>query len=961
MGKYDSLTREELIARLEKAEQSGISQLYDCLDGEKRIAKALMLILQNYNSNYEEDIMRIVLERYQADRAFLFQFNWEEGTNSNLYEVSAEGISSEIKNLQNLPNQALEDYLEQFRQGNPLIVNDVDLLPETTYQGRNRLKQVFQQLQLKSAILFPVCIFGELWGYVGMETVRNYRNWSPNDIEWLQSFTHVLSLGVSQRFIRTRAVQNEQRFTELFRHMPVGYIHHRIVYDEAGHPTDYEFIDANPAFEKLTGLSKKECIGRTASQVTGKVDPGLLQLYAKVAQTGEQVQLDYATSLFKKWFYSVLYSPRKDEFISLFYDITERIQATEQIKQNEKKLRMIFDNLPVGTIAFDEKGNFVSANDKAQEMFGFSEPSIFPQKFQLSPSNKCQLEQKGFLELEIIYDPVACQLLQKEEELPETALFLTIRILTYTNDKNQKLGYLLIAIDNTKIHWTNYHLNQTRKALTENLVRLSLILETGKIYPWYIDPETGEVDMSEDFYKALGHRKQKHTHYNFNHFLTCIYPEDVPRFQEESKKFRQGISQRLKLEIRLNILSREYLWYEINAGVQYQGEDRKNAKWLGFLTLIQDRKDNEQRLIEALKKAEESDQLKSAFLANVSHEIRTPLNAIVGFSELIAHTDQEKDKNYYLDIVKNNNNLLLNLINDILDLSKIESGRIDLKESSVNVRVLCQEICEVHQLKAQPGVRVIFANPEVPLWMFTDRNRLIQLYSNLINNAIKNTTQGSITMGYRQQKQEIEFFVRDTGKGIPPEKQKVIFNRFEKLDYNAQGFGLGLSICKSILDKMQGNISLTSEPGKGSEFRFTLPYQPAQPAYSDKATEDALFSPSQSILIAEETDNVYKQLKNISGEQYMLLHAKTGIEAINLFSSGQPALILIDLHLPDLDGLEIITIIHEVSPETPVIAFSTFAYASGKTFALEAGCNDFFTKPITPQHLKQLICKYLPC
>ena len=155
---------------------------------------------------------------------------------------------------------------------------------------------------------------------------------------------------------------------------------------------------------------------------------------------------------------------------------------------------------------------------------------------------------------------------------------------------------------------------------------------------------------------------------------------------------------------------------------------------------------------------------------------------------MIAHTDEEKDKNYYLDIVKTNNNLLLNLINDILDLSKIESGHMDLKETVVNMEELRNEICHIHQLKALPEVKIIFENPGASLVFLTDRNRLTQLFSNLINNAIKNTTSGSITIGYKLQGKQIEFFVRDTGKGILKEKQTIIFNRFEKLNSNIQGF-----------------------------------------------------------------------------------------------------------------------------------------------------------------------------
>lgn len=962
MGKYDHLTREELIKRLEQAEQYESARLYDRLDGERRIAQALVLMLQNNNNNYEEDIMRIVLERYQADRAFLFKFEWEKGTNSNIFEVYSEGITPEIDHLQNLPNEALGPYLEQFRQGFPLIVNDIEELPDTIYQGPYHLKQVFRNLQLKSAILFPMHIFGELWGYVGMETVRYYQSWNEDDIEWLKAFTNILSIGVSQRFIRTQADHNEQKFSELFQNMPIGYIHHRIIYDDFDQPIDYEFLEANPAFERLTGLKKEECIGKTAKQVSGQLNEELFQKYVEVAKSGIPIQLNYSTPLLNKWFYSALYSPRKDEFISLFYDITEQIKNTEQIRQNEKNLRTIFDNLPIGTITFDENKKYLSANSEACRIFGIANKGKYSNNLNLSPEQEDLLKEDRHLEYDLIYDPASCQVLSEEEDLPETALFVTTKILMYTDSKKRCKGYLLIAADNTKIHRVNRRLAKAEKALTENLVRLSLILETGDIYPWYFDPASGILEISNDFYKFFGIHRDTDKTYTIQKFMERIHPDDLKTFREKFENLQNEAIQRMSVELRLNINKKGFIWCEMTAGVRSKDKEQNFSQWLGFLTIIQKRKDDEAQLVEARKKAEESDKLKSAFLANVSHEIRTPLNAIVGFSELIADADTKEDKNYYLDIVKTNNYLLLNLINDILDLSKIESGRIDLKETVVDVAELCREICHVHQLKAQAGVRVIFDNSCSPFLLLTDRNRLNQLYSNLINNAVKNTTAGSITVGYKLQGKQVEFFVRDTGKGIPKEKQHIIFNRFEKLNSNIQGFGLGLSICKSILEKMNGSISLTSEEGKGSVFRFTLPYKtPIRPEQTLPESDvlPKTLSATATILIAEDIDYNYELLETILGEKYKLVRAQNGIEAINLFSTENPALILIDMQIPELTATETVQIIRELDPELPIIAMAAFAQSSEKDIALESGCNELITKPINKDKIISVIAEYL--
>lgn len=233
-------------------------------------------------------------------------------------------------------------------------------------------------------------------------------------------------------------------------------------------------------------------------------------------------------------------------------------------------------------------------------------------------------------------------------------------------------------------------------------------------------------------------------------------------------------------------------------------------------------KETETKLIEAKTKAEESDRLKSAFLANMSHEIRTPLNAIVGFSGILAETDDPEDKQQYLNIIQRNNDLLLQLISDILDLSKIEAGTLDVICSNIDMHRLCEEMVHSLKMKTQQGVELLFA-PSPACIIHSDPNRLTQVISNFINNAIKFTVHGHIRIGYHVKPDHFEFYTEDTGIGIEPVKQTCIFDRFVKLDNFVNGTGLGLSICKSIIEKIGGKIGVTSTPEHGSRFWFTLP------------------------------------------------------------------------------------------------------------------------------------------
>ena len=389
-----------------------------------------------------------------------------------------------------------------------------------------------------------------------------------------------------------------------------------------------------------------------------------------------------------------------------------------------------------------------------------------------------------------------------------------------------------------------------------------------------------------------------------------------------------------------------------------------------------------QELEEAKKKAETSDQLKSAFLANMSHEIRTPLNAIVGFSRLIAESEDYTERKNYYQIVEANNERLLSLINEILDLSKIEANMVEFTMGPVRLRTLFKEIYEAHSLRCPEGVALVSdTDPAGDVMLHTDKNRLFQVISNLIGNAFKFTTEGSVTFSYRVEEDRVSFAVRDTGAGIAPEKLGRVFERFVKANNFVQGTGLGLSISKTIIERLGGEIGVTSEVGKGTTFSFYLPLpeeemeetltleETANEATStpEKDQETAAPTPPRHqgdkeykplILAAEDVDSNYILLKATIGKRYRLEWAKDGIEAVNMNEELHPDLILMDMKMPNLGGLDATRIIHEVS-DVPIIALTAFAFDSDREAALEAGCVDFMTKPFTPEQIFAMIEKHL--
>lgn len=384
-----------------------------------------------------------------------------------------------------------------------------------------------------------------------------------------------------------------------------------------------------------------------------------------------------------------------------------------------------------------------------------------------------------------------------------------------------------------------------------------------------------------------------------------------------------------------------------------------------LLVLIAKQKEDEIELRKAKEKAEESDRLKSAFLANMSHEIRTPLNAIVGFSNLLTIAENEEERDEYINIISSNNELLLQLINDILDVAKIEAGTLEFIDSEVDINALLSDIEQSSRLKASDGVQVSFVEKIPHCIIMTDKNRLAQVMTNFINNAIKFTQEGSIRFGYQRAGDKLRFYVTDTGCGIEPEKKGMVFNRFVKLNSFAQGTGLGLAICQMIVKKLGGEIGVESELGKGSTFWFTLPASmickiKAQPVKKeDKAEILSNGAPRKAtLLIAEDNESNYILIQAVL-KDYNLLHARDGREAVQLYREHHPDMILMDLKMPDMDGYEATAEIRKEDPLIPIIAVTAFAFAEDEQRVKQSGFNGYAAKPIKPAELKNIINQYL--
>jgi signal transduction histidine kinase/CheY-like chemotaxis protein len=388
---------------------------------------------------------------------------------------------------------------------------------------------------------------------------------------------------------------------------------------------------------------------------------------------------------------------------------------------------------------------------------------------------------------------------------------------------------------------------------------------------------------------------------------------------------------------------------------------------------ITDRKQAELDLIKAKEKAEESDHLKSAFLANMSHEIRTPMNGILGFAELLKEPNLTSDEQQdFIQTIQISGARMLNTINNIIDISKIESGltKVDIKGTNINEKIEFTYKFFKPEVEKK-GLKFIISSglPAKEAVVKTDNEKVYAVLVNLVKNAIKFTYDGSIEFGYNRMGKNLEFFVKDTGIGIPQEQQGLIFERFrqgsESLSRNYEGSGLGLSISKSYIEMLGGKMWVESETGIGSIFYFTIPYNSG----SEEKMEIIEAIPTEhkdieirglKILIVEDDEISYSLLRRIFQKiNSELLHATTGIEAVEISrNSPDLDLILMDIRMPKMDGNEATRRIRQLNKNVIIIAQTAYGFSNDREKALDAGCNDYISKPINESLLYELIKKY---
>ena len=699
------------------------------------------------------------------------------------------------------------------------------------------------------------------------------------------------------------------------------------------HPQDHE-----PLIQLLSQLTNKEIL-------QGNIT---LRFYNE-----EEKQYRYYESMMRLSFKHF----GKLQIIGTQLDITERMQMVKKTQELIAKRELAMKVSNIIHWDFDVRNQeFEAYNDPINDYA--SDKLVTIQRYMdvIHPEDRSSS-----------YDAIQSMLSGKE-----FTINFTCRMQTKYDDSWQYCNIIGVPFEKDEygnnVRYTGFRqniskLHQLNEELEERNYKMQLTFKTVGMSYWDFDAKSKQFRAFNDPVNDF-HSENVIT---LEEYLHAVHPEDIDMVRENINYMINRTTKEVNFKFRSKTKWDEEWQTLIVTGIpvernkkgnviRYTGIKVNNPKWEKMAQQLKELKD----------KAELSDRLKSAFLANMSHEIRTPLNAIVGFSELMVYSEDPAEKEEYMSIIQSNNELLLRLINDILDLSKIESGILERKRETFNLAKVCGELYTMIQPKiTNPDVEFQMANSGPDCWIFLDRNRLKQVWMNYLTNAIKCTKSGHIKMGYGIERGGIRIYVEDSGVGIPIELQERVFGRFQKLNEFAQGTGLGLAISRAIIEGAGGEVGFTSTPDVGSTFWAWIPCEISiqeedSPTVSQPSKQQTSLNEIDKkelkILIAEDNDSNYTLVQHILNN-YNLTHVQNGVEAVNKVREEEFDLILMDMKMPVMGGLEATRKIREFNQKIPIIALTANAFDSDRVSALDAGCNEFLAKPIKKSQLLELFSK----
>jgi PAS domain S-box-containing protein len=727
---------------------------------------------------------------------------------------------------------------------------------------------------------------------------------------------------------------------------------------------EYEY--ANDLYEKSFGIPKGEIIGSHVKDIIGEEKFDFTLKYYDLVKSGISCNyentFDFASG--KRWLH-VNYSPVFDAnnrvagIAMINYDITGRKEAEEALREREERFQLLFDKAPHGYQSLDLDGFFLDVNQQWLETLGYTRDEVIgkwfgdflPRKEQDSfreQFSKFKNDGRIHCEFEMIH--------KKGHKL-----FVAFEgKIAYDQNGGFKQTHCIIQDVTSRKRIEDELLKSEAlfKSVVQNLIDVTILTDEKGIVTF----------ISHQCKRVLGYQESD---FLGKVFPDIIYPEDKIKCHDEWENvFFHGKELR-EFVYRIIDGQNKVRWISHSATMV-----KSNGDSLGMQNTIRDiteHKKTEIELISAKEKAEESERLKSAFLANMSHEIRTPMNGIIGFTQLLKEPgltiDEQRD---YINTIEKSGNRMLNTINDIIDVSKIESGLITIEINELDITQLLGDLYKFFKPEADmKGLQFSFSSLLIDdeAIIYTDIEKINSILTNLIKNAIKFTNTGSIEFGCEKKEEYYEFYVKDTGVGIPQKQKRIIFDRFrqgsESHIRNYEGAGLGLAISKSYAEMLHGRMWVESEVGTGSIFYFIIPCIPgSNESRKGKETVSTRYKPFQvktlKILIAEDDETSHYLLTLILKKMnHTVVHARTGLQAIDacLANPGLD-LIMMDTKMPEIDGYEATRRIRQFNKDIVIIAQTAFGFLGERDKAIAAGCNDYISKPIHKDLLFKLIQKY---
>lgn len=753
--------------------------------------------------------------------------------------------------------------------------------------------------------------------------------------------------------------ESEAKMKSIFRAAPTGI----------GVTVDRTFQFVNQKFVDISGYTSSELIGQSTRKVYQTDEEHERIGKYKYDQIREIGTGTIETQFLRKdgILVDILLSSTPIDFNDLSKgvtftatDITERKEAEEALKNSEERLSIIFESAPMAYYLSDIKGTFLDGNKAAEELVGYKKEELIGKNFfkiNLLPEISFSIATKA----------IAKNLLGKKFGPSEILLThkhghqIPVEISTYPvkiGDRHIILGNAIDISERKK----------AEKQIQEREEQYRDLVEKADIAVLKDDVNGRFTYFNEKFTKLFGYTAKEIKKHSIQ---SLVHPDDVERVMEIHNSHIKGIPGSYRYEFKG--LRKDGASIELEVDSALLIENNKIVGTQSYIWDISVRKIAEKKLLAALEKANESDRLKSAFLANISHEIRTPMNGILGFSSLLREPDLSGEKqNKYVDIIEKSGARMLNIINNLVDISKIEAGLMKVMLTSININNEVDELFTFFKPEVEKknmNLLLKKALPDSKAILETDKQKLNSILINLLKNAIKYTDAGSIEFGYTLDSgalvteftgsNELVFYIKDTGIGIPENRKTAVFDRFVQADIEdrdaREGSGLGLSISKAYVELLGGKIWLNSVPNKGSEFYFTIPYNlnpnlEPEKSFSTVDKDPETLLNKLNILIVEDeefADTFLTEL--VRGISNKILHAKTGKEAVEITKYNPDIdLILMDIKMQDMNGLEATKKIREFNKEVAIIAQTAYALSGDKEIALKAGCDDYISKPIDP-------------